>query len=163
MKRILCLLLCACLLLGGCAASQGMREPVTFYYLRTDYRYGTADGVIAGESRESSGHSGDLTYLISMYLMGPSSEELVSPLPQGTTLLDIIQEENTVTLALSDVGKSVTELEYSLACACLAMTVMGISGGDSVTIQSGDRSVTITGDNLTIYDSSTAVPTEAIK
>lgn len=161
MKRWICLVLALCLGLSGCGiAAQGLREPVTFYYLRASYRYGEADGVIAGESRESSGHGGDLTYLLSMYLMGPASEELVSPLPQNVEVLSVTRTEGTVTLVLSDLGKQVTELEYSLACGCLAMTVMGICPVNSVVMESGERSVTMTKDNLTIYDDSAAVAGE---
>lgn len=158
MKRSLCILLVACLLLAGCRFSaQGLREPVTFYYLRETYRYGTPDGVIVGESRESSGHGGDLNYLLSMYLMGPEGEGLTAALPPSTQILAMTQEGGTITLTLSDLGKQLTEAQYSLACGCLAMTVMGLCQADTVIMESGDRSVTMTRDNITIYDDSAAV------
>lgn len=164
MKRALCLILCLGLVLTGCSFSgQRLREPVTFYYVRQDYRYGTEDGVIAGESRESAGHGEDLNYLLSMYLMGPTSEELESPLPEDTVLLGVIQLDGAVTLQLSDTEKTLTDLEFSLACACLATTVMGIASVTQVTVESGDRANTVTRENLTIYDSSTAATTEAIQ
>ena len=86
MKRFFCLLLCLCLFLPGCSGEL-MKNPVTFYYPRREYRYGAEDGVISSEQREASGHANDLRYLLSLYLIGPSSDELVSPLPWGTRLL----------------------------------------------------------------------------
>ena len=100
MKRFLCLLLCLCLFLPGCSGEL-MKNPVTFYYPRREYRYGAEDGVISSEQREASGHTNDLRYLLSLYLIGPSSDELVSPLPWGTRLLGVSRENGTVTLELT--------------------------------------------------------------
>ena len=159
MKRFICLTLALLFLLSGCAAAQ-LREPVTFYYPRIQYRYGTADGVIAQERRESTGHSGDLSYLLSLYLMGPAEEGLRSPLPKGIVLLSSAIEEGEVQLTLSDSSRLMTEAEFSLACGCLALTAMEITGLDVVTIESGDRSVIITAEDLTLYDYSATAATE---
>ena len=157
MNRMLCLILVLCLFLPGCALfGERIREPVTFYYLRAEYRYGSADGVIAPEVREASDHVGDLSYLMALYLMGPSDEELVSPIPRGTRIYSAVQENNTVTLTLSDASQTLTDSEFSLACACLTMTCLEITGADKVNIASGDRSVTMTRDNLTLFDDSAA-------
>ena len=91
MKRFFCLLLCLCLFLPGCSGEL-MKNPVTFYYPRQEYRYGAEDGVISSEQREASGHTNDLRYLLSLYLIGPSSDELVSPLPWGTRLLGVSRD-----------------------------------------------------------------------
>ena len=58
--------------------------------------------MISSEQREASGHADDLHYLLSLYLIGPSSDELVSPLPWGTRLLGVSRENGTVTLELTD-------------------------------------------------------------
>ena len=155
MKRFLCFLLCLCLFLPGCSGEL-MKNPVTFYYPRREYQYGAEDGVISSEQREASGHADDLHYLLSLYLIGPSSDELVSPLPWGTRLLGVSQENGTVTLELTDT-------EFTLACACLTMTTLSITGGDEVTITSGSRSVTMSRDSLTLIDDSTASTTEETK
>lgn len=162
MKRLLCVLLALGLLFSGCAiAGQGPREPVTFYYLRSDFRYGQADGVITGEARESAGHAGELGYLLGLYLMGPADESLRSPLPQDTRLLELTQGAEEVRLTLSDTGKALTESAFTLAAACLSLTVMELTGTKAVTIESGQRSVTMTAENLTMFDdSAAAVATE---
>ena len=162
MKRFLCLLLCLCLFLPGCSGEL-MKNPVTFYYPRREYQYGAEDGVISSEQREASGHTNDLRYLLSLYLIGPSSDELVSPLPWGTRLLGVSRENATSTLELTDTAQSVTDTEFTLACACLTMTTLSITGGDEVVITSGSRSVTMRRDSLTLIDDSTASTTEETK
>ena len=159
MKRFICLTLALLFLLSGCAAAQ-LREPVTFYYPRTQYRYGAADGVIAQEQRESTGHRGDLTYLLSLYLMGPAEEGLRSPLPKGILLMSATVEAGEVRLTLSDSSRLMTEADFSLACACLALTAQEITGLTTVSIESGDRSVTMTAEDLTLYDDSATAATE---
>lgn len=161
MKRLISLLVLCSVLLTGCSLSgERIREPVRFYYHRIQYEYGTPDGMIAWEERESSGHSHDLTYLMALYLMGPVSEGLVSPVPAGTRVYSILTEQDSVTIVLSDTGKTLTEAQYSLVCACLALTAMDISGCETVTIVSGERSVTMNHENLTLYDDSAAAATE---
>lgn len=159
MKRLFCLMFILVLLLSGCAREQ-LREPVTFYYPRTQYHYGSADGVIARETREGAGHTGDLPYLLNLYLMGPKEELLASPLPQGVQLLSAAIEDEVVLLTLSDSSRLMSESEFSLACACLSLTSMEITGLDTVTIESRERSVTMTFEDLILYDDSAEAVTE---
>ena len=57
MRRILSLILLLAFLLTGCSAyGERLKEPVTFYYLRSELQYFVDDGVIASEERESAGH-----------------------------------------------------------------------------------------------------------
>ena len=162
MKRSLCLLLCLCLFLSGCSGEL-MKNPVTFYYPRREYQYGAEDGVISSEQREASGHADDLRYLLSLYLIGPSGEDLVSPLPWGTRLLEVTQQDGVITLALTDTTQSMTDTEFTLACACLTMTTLSITGGSKVIITSGGRSVAMSRDSLTLVDDSTASTSEETK
>ena len=156
MKRFLCLIFSLLLLLSGCALSK-LREPVAFYYPRAQYHYGSADGVIVRELREGSGHMEDFSYLLSLYLMGPENEELTAPLPQDVQLLETATKRNGIYLTLSDTSQLLTESEFSLACACLALTAIEITGQEAVTIESGDRSITMTAADLTLYDDSAAI------
>lgn len=161
MKRILCLILTAGLLLSGCAFSgERIKDPVTFYYPRREYRYGTADGVIAPEQREASGHREDLDYLLALYLIGPTNEALYSPISRGVGFLKIGQQDAAVTLELTDTTQSMTEAEFTLACACLTMTCLSITDAQSVTVVSGSRTVSMSRDNLTLYDNNTEATEE---
>lgn len=161
MKRLICLILTFSLLLAGCTlSSEGVREPIRFFYLRSEYQYDTPDGVIASEIRDAASHAGDLTYLLALYLIGPSQDDLVCPLPQSTRIYSAEVKDDAVLLTLSDTEKTMADREFSLACACLALTCMEITGLDAVTIQSGERSVTMTSENLTLYDSGHTAATE---
>lgn len=161
MRRAFCLILAVCLLISGCSLSgERMREPVTFYYPRRVYQYGVEDGVIAAEQREASGHRNDLSYLLALYLIGPTDESLYAPLPRGVRFLKADQQDDTVTLELTDTTQSMTEAEFTLACACLTMTCLSITDAQSVTILSGSRTVTMSRDNLTLYDNSTEATEE---
>ena len=163
MKRVVSLILTACLLLSGCAFSgERMKDPVTFYYPRREFQYGAADGVIASEQREASGHRKDLDYLLALYLIGPTDETLYSPIPRGTRFLKIGQQDAAVTLELTDTAQSMTEAEFTLACACLTITCLSITNAQSVTVISGSRTVTMSRDNLTLYDNNTDT-TEEVK
>ncbi len=160
MKKWFSVLLAVMLLLGGCAQ---VKEPVTFYYLQRQYLYGEENGVIVGEAREASGHREDLRYLLALYRMGPSGEELRSPLPAGTELMVLDQTDTAVHIVISDTSATLTDSKFSLACACLARTCLEITGCEEVTITSGSRSVTMSWDNLLLFDSSTANLSEESK
>lgn len=161
MKRHLCLILSLCLLLGGCGYSDTrFTETVTFYYLRNTYQSGASDGVIAGEDRQVPADRDSLSYLLSLYLMGPAEDDLRLPLPQGTRILAIEQNEQSVHLTLSEDAGSLTDVEFSLAAACLTMTCIGLTGVQTVTAACGEHSVTMGADSLTLFDTITEETTE---
>ena len=153
MKRVLIFLLIAMLLLSGCAGKQ----MVTFYYCHADYMHSNTQSIIAGESRDISSHSHDLNFLIPLYLMGPSEKDLVSAFPQDVKLLSVRMQEDALYIELSQIP-NFSEAEYALACACMAMTFMELTDAGSVSITSPGRSITISQDNLTLFD--TGIPTE---
>lgn len=165
MKRILPLLLSVCLLLCGCNAFGGrINEPVTFYYIRNEYQYGNSqENVILGELREASGHRSNVNYLMAMYFLGPISEELHSPLPKDASLLSVTEREETILVEISDTTDTLSDIGFSLAGACLTMTCLEITDAQSITITSGPRTITLTRDNLTLYDSRTVAAAEETK
>lgn len=161
MKRFLCLILALSLFLSGCGSFvERIKHPVTFYYLCDSYQEKLCC-VIASEEREASGHTGDLSYLLHLYLMGPSGDELVSPLPAGVRILSAQQTDDQIRLELSDTAPLLSDVSFSLACACLTLTCLDMTGAETVTIQSGDRSVTMNRESLALYDNPETTPTEA--
>ena len=160
MKRVICILLLAVLLFSGCANQP--KEPVTFYYVRSDFETDMS-AVIASESREASGHLGDLPYLMALYCMGPAEEELHSPLPAGISILSARQEASNVTLQLTDTTELMTDSQFTLACSCLTLTCLDITQAEYVTINSGDRSVTMGAEILVLQDVTTGSRTEETK
>lgn len=157
MKRITCLILIFSFLLSGCGFfGARIKDPVTFYYLCEAYQEELCC-VIGSEEREASGHTGDLPYLLALYQMGPTDDELRSPLPTGTRITAQIQDGH-IALELSDAVLSLSDIDFSLACACLTLSCLDATGAEDVTVQSGDRIITMNRDSLTLLD--TIEPTE---
>ncbi len=151
MKRLICGAL-LCLLLAGCGGyTEGLRNPVTFFYVRADYAQDMSSP-IGSEQREAAGHQGDLQYLLSLYLMGPYQEALAAAFPMGTKALSLKIEDSALDLKLSDTEDLLSDAEYSLACLCLSRTLLGLTDAQSITISSGERSITMTRDNVSTND-----------
>lgn len=164
MKRAICLML-ALLLLGGmfgCHYSESgdILEPVEFFYPRQSdsFVYGAEDGVLAVEVREASGRTGDLNYLLSMYLRGPQDKNLRSPFPAGCTLEEVRSGGNTLCIVLSGEFTALENTELTLACASLAKTGLSLTDADRVRIDAASEektfSITLDKDSLLLTDHS---------
>ena len=162
MKRTVCLIL-VLLLLGsllGCHYSENgdILEPVEFFYPRRSgqYVYGAEDGVIAAELREASGHTGDLNYLLSMYLRGPQDKNLRSPFPAGCKLEEVRFDGNTICIVLSGEFTALENTELTLACASIAKTGLSLSGAQWVRINAASDektfAITLDADSLLLAD-----------
>ena len=148
MKRMICLILVSCLFLSGCGAfGEWIKEPVTFYYIREDYQK-NMEQVIVSEVREASGHRDDLSYLLALYSMGPAEEELTSPLPGNTRIMPIERTADTIVLSLSENVERISDVDFTLASACLALTCMDLTNATQITVACGERKITVREDNL---------------
>jgi len=135
MRRMIAFLLLVCFLLSSCSASgERIKSPAIFYYLQSQPDYFSEDGVIASEKRETSGHKNDISYLLALYLMGPSDESLTSPLPENCVLYYTEIMDETLILRISSLDNSLSDYEFSLACACLALTCFDITDAQKVTV-----------------------------
>lgn len=162
-KRIICLMLIISLLLSGCGFfSARDKDSVMFYYLCDRYQEDLCC-VIVSEEREASGHMGDLPYLLALYAMGPVSDECVTPLPYGTRIHSQMTDGH-VFLELSGIPRDLSDIEFSLACACLTMTCLDITNAEDVTIRHGDQETVMNRSRLTLYDTAgETIPTEETK
>ena len=158
MRRILAMILSAALILVLFGCSNSLSDEVSFYYCRNQYLFGEKDGVIAPDKRDIAGHRDDLNYLISLYFAGPAIDGLKTPFPAYTKLVDTEQIEEEVIITISDLN-NISDARFSLCCACLAMTCQEITGCDRITIVSGQRTITIRPDSLTLFDSNQAAIT----
>lgn len=149
-KTDICLLLV--LLLSLCACSSARAGSVTFYYPREALSYNHPDGVIASETRNTSGHTMDGPYLLSLYLMGPMSQKLAPAFPESTQLISCAQSGKRIQVTLSDVSRTMTDSSYALSCACLAKTCIQCLDVEEVTIISGSRTLTLREGMLLTYD-----------
>ena len=154
MNRILACFLAAALVLSFSGCKTQDSGDVTFYYSRSpeQYQYYAGDGVIRTEMRTLSGHRQDLQYLVGLYLAGPLDESLISPFPKSIHLLSVEQTGSAVHIELTDQSRIMSDSEFSLACACLTMTCTQFTGCDSVTVISGDRTITMNADSILFMD-----------
>lgn len=169
MKRFFSLFLILLLLAGlNACAIQGsdIIEPVEFYYLRADYVYGGADGVIAAETREASGHAGDLPYLLALYLRGPLDSSLEAPFPTSSKLLSFYLDGETLSVTLDSTFASLENMELTLACACFARTCFALADVAQVQItaltpdDTPSLDITISADSLLLEDTSSLAVSE---
>lgn len=155
MKRVFacCLAILIMIATAGCSSlNHDFENTVSFYYPRVEYDYQAEMPVIAPEYREVTGHRNDLDYLVSLYLMGPLNNELVVPFPAGTRLVKTAQENASLTVELTDTGRALSDIRFSLACACLSKTCMELTEVQSVTVVSGSRRLTTTEESLLLID-----------
>lgn len=152
MKHILSILLLVSILLSGCSTQDS--NAVLFYYCRDpqQYQYFEPDAVIRSEARDLLGHRNDLKYMLGLYLAGPLEEDLVIPCAKSTRLLSVTNDGGRILIELSDHNNNLTDSEFSLACACLALTCMDFTQCGDVTITSGERSVTMNSESIILAD-----------
>lgn len=148
MKRLISLLICTVLVLSGCKGS----DMAHFYYPRAEIQYDCPDGVIASEERDTAGHGSHLSFLISLYLIGPLDSELASPFPTNTKLLSIEIKDSVLYIRLTDTSPALSDSQFTLACTCLTLTCLEITTVESVSITSGERDITLSRDQITLFD-----------
>ena len=88
-----------------------------------------------------------------VYSMGPSDKDLISLLPRNVTILPVEHSEDGLVLSLLDEIHALEDADFTLACACLAMTCMELFETEQVTVLCGDRSITINRENLMLSSS----------
>lgn len=151
MKRLICLICFLALLLSGCSVTgDWIKEPVTFYYVHENYQKDMKQ-VIESELREASGHRDDLTYLLALYSMGPSSDKLKSPFPHNVQIMPIERTSDSIVLSLSENAQILTDAQFTLASACLALTCMDLTNAQQISVECAERKISINKDNLLLY------------
>ena len=137
MKSTLCLILAFVLLLGlcGCGSTAG-KDQATFYYPRIEFDFGSSNSIMVPELHDVTGHADDLWYMLSLYLRGPTDPELKFAFPDGTILVEMLQEDSTVTVTLFSPSTQLSDIDLNIACVCLAETCFAISDAQQVHIQS---------------------------
>ena len=154
MKRIIVILvlICLCLPTMGCREEAPIQSPVIFYYRRAEFDHGSEESVILREVRESQGIDHQIPRLLEEYLKGPVSEDLADTFPTDTKLIDFRIEAATAFVTVSDELAQLSGIELTVACACLAKTVMELTGMESVQIQA--QTAMLGNDQIIIMDSS---------
>ena len=121
-------------ILSGCAIkdSKSKDDQMQFYYLQRETEYSTENGVISSESRQAGSYKD--SFILSMYLQGPTEQNLVSPFPKGVSLISVSQNGTMLELTLSSEFTSLQGYSLTLAYACIAHTAASVFGSESVHI-----------------------------
>ena len=164
MKKLTLCILLFCLILPcfGCSNQESVKTPVLYYYCRSELSYDGAGSVITPEQRESAGHEEDIPYLLGQYLSGPKSSTLLQTFPTGTKLVSFTLEEKEAEVILNDGFAELSGMELTIACACITMTVTGLTEAETVHIRTESEllnnmeKITMSKDDLLLFDSSAA-------
>ena len=159
MKKVISLILCLFLVgcVYGCKKSITYQQPVTFYYLQRDPSYDSNSKTIQAHILEGKDLK-DFQETILTYLQGPEDASLYSPFPANMLLLGYETFEQTLYLTFSDELGTLSGLELTLACCCLALTAMDLTGMDQVNISAdralldGERSIQLSRDTILLMD-----------
>ena len=166
MKRLMVLILSFALLFNACgreAPPAPMVQPVSFYYRTAQTDFSAEDGVIRAEMRDLGSQTFSDLELFRLYLEGPLSEELVSPVSQDTELTGVRRSGGTLELRLTQNANSPAEFDRALTYACLAKTAFSLEGVRTVRIRISTRGgalqddVMLSESDILLYDSG-AVP-----
>ncbi len=153
------LVLALLLSLAGCAGGQP-QVPANFYYRRAQTAYTGPDGVIAPEVREIRGMEQDLDALLDAYFSGPEDASMLSPFPRESQVLSWQSSEDALLLTMNEAFCALSGIELSIACACIAKTMLELTDAALVQFQAeegllgGEKAISISLDNLRLYDNS---------
>ena len=153
-------------LLGCAEDAPEIIDPITYYYRRAEVSFESKTGIVAPEVRESQGHENDLNYLLNQYFSGPNDKALQRTFPLGTQLVSIsVSSQHTVILVSGHLA-NLKGIDLTIACACITMTLMELTGTQLVEIKA-DRallndaeSIIMDMDSLLMLDDSAMDPAE---
>lgn len=160
MKRITSILLCLLLLLCGCEKTDEYQKPARFYYLSSQVDYASGNAIIDYQTVETS-QMGQTVHILRSYLQGLDDSRFVSPFPTDLQLHTYRLEENVAYLVFSDELAELTNLDLTLACSCIALTCMDLTGASQVSIEAessllgGQKTILLDKASMQLTDNST--------
>ena len=143
--------------LAGCQKEEPAAPGTAFYYCAADMAYGMDAAAIQAEYRQVDAQE-PLPELLEYYLAGPASAALRSPFPAALRLLDASVEGSTVYITVTDALAALSGLELTLACSCISLTCMELTGAEAVVISAqdallaGQKSITMDKNSILLLD-----------
>ena len=160
MKQSIAILL-TLLLLSACSApAPDNQQQLQFYYCTVDSGFDADSSAIRAESRECNSLT-NVEEILTVYLAGPQSADLCSPFPAALHLVSVTTDAPAVSITLSRELSDLTKLDLTMACACIAMTVMALTGTETVHISAedallnGQQTITMNAETLQLLDLAT--------
>ena len=136
------LLLLLALLMTLCACSRQTSEAanssrIDFYYRCDVQNY---DGkVTALDTQSYVCQTDSIARLLADYFAGPGEDDLFSPFPRGTSVVDLYQDGTLLTVRLSRSYDGMDGVEKTLADACLTLTLTQLDGVERVCLLGEDQ------------------------
>ena len=167
MKKITSLLLCFALsvsLIGCDSTGSDIEKPVNFYYRSSVMEYGSEYGIMVNETYEAIGYEDDYAQLTQEYLTGPTTDACVNPFPENIQVKQLDLLKGKVSVVLSDELSDLKGAELTIACVCLAKTLLEMTGLDAVTISAdgalldGEQSITLGKHDFILDNNSATLP-----
>ncbi len=160
MRWTICLICIVAVVASFCGCGNNDTDytrPVNLYYCTDTVDYKSTESVFAYETRDLYGWSERLLDFLNVYLTGPKKNGLVSPFPIGASINSLHTNGSCINVQLSNHFSRLSTNELTLACACLSMTILGITNGETVNIQiddygDGNTNITMTRENLHLTD-----------
>lgn len=145
MKKLLCLLLSAAMLLaGGCAkntsASQDAAlETMTVYLISSDTAPSGSDLVQSRQLALPSGMYAGIDAALALLAAKPDDDTLRSPLPQDTAVETWTLEAGVVTLTMPDSFAAYSPMDQTVCAFCATLTLCELDEVDAVTVICGGQ------------------------
>ncbi len=139
MRKIFCFILPVIIILSllGCGKKgDDASVPVEVFFRNAAEVYNNEEAIIKPEIWDFDGYENDLQGFLNLYLLGPVADDSFSPFPSGLQIVAIQPNEDRLCITLNDPYDELTGLDLTIASACLAKTVMGLTGCDVVEITS---------------------------
>ena len=137
MKRAIACFLLLTILLTGCHFRQtNITEPVNFYFPADETGHIGIPKSFVPEVRESVAYIGNTKGLIQLYLSGPESAGFLNPFPRNSILEHMVIDGTSATAYLNSDFFVLKDINLTVACACLTLTISELTGVQSVTITS---------------------------
>lgn len=137
-KRLIALFLLLTMLFTGCsvgADKDSMTNPFRFYYKPANVEADFGLGAVPFEYRDMGTHGEDYSWVLERYLKGPLSSELAAPFQVTTTLEALTLEDGCMYLTLSESFADLTDIDLTVACACITLTCLEFREVSSVSIR----------------------------
>ena len=160
MKKIICLLLCCISLLVffGCAEEEPeVEQGLCLYYPVAQRSYQPGSSAIGSEARALDEQTA-LDQILDVYFLGPEAEHLLPIFPSELRIVKTAIEDKTVYITVSSHMAELSGLKLTIACACLTLTTLELTGAETVVINAedalldGQKSITMDKNNLLLTD-----------
>ena len=164
MKKTLILLLLILILFSGCSKENDLEQPVNLYYLKSDFAFGDSDALFEKVQVESAGIS--FKTILEQYFERTATETARSPFPAGTKMIRTEITADTLIILMNRNYGSLTDLDLTLANACLYLTCSELTGKNRIQIlidgtpPEENNGILLTPENIIFFDQQASLNTD---